>query len=42
MEIGYSSEEKVKNLLSANGGWTNVGITPDLQGIPRVLAARKV
>jgi release factor glutamine methyltransferase len=42
MEIGYSSEEKVKNLLAADGGWTKVGITPDLQGIPRVVAARKV
>jgi release factor glutamine methyltransferase len=41
MEIGYSSEEKVKQLLAADGGWTNVGITPDLQGIPRVVAARK-
>ena len=42
MEIGYSSEEKVKHLLAADGGWTNVGVTPDLQGIPRVAAARKV
>lgn len=42
MEIGYSSEEKVKHLLAADGGWTNVGVTPDLQGIPRVVAARKV
>lgn len=42
MEIGYSSEEKVKHLLAADGGWENVGVTPDLQGIPRVVAARKV
>jgi len=41
MEIGYSSEEKVKHLLAADGGWASVGVTPDLQGIPRVVAARK-
>ncbi len=37
-EIGYSEEEKVKNLLS---GWTEIQTTADLQGIPRVVAARK-
>jgi release factor glutamine methyltransferase len=42
MEIGYSSEEKVKQLLAADGGWASVGVTPDLQGIPRVVAARKL
>ncbi len=41
MEIGYSSEEKVKMLLAADRGWSNVQITPDLAGIPRVAAARK-
>jgi release factor glutamine methyltransferase len=41
MEIGFSTEEKVKNLLAADGGWTDVQVTPDLQGIPRVVAARK-
>ncbi|HEY6969194.1 MAG TPA: peptide chain release factor N(5)-glutamine methyltransferase [Candidatus Angelobacter sp.] len=38
MEIGFSTEEKVKSLLA---GWTNVQTTADLQGIPRVMAARK-
>jgi release factor glutamine methyltransferase len=38
MEIGFSTEEKVKALLS---DWTDVQTTPDLQGIPRVIAARK-
>lgn len=38
MEIGFSTEEKVKNLL---GGWTSLQTTADLQGIPRVIAARK-
>jgi release factor glutamine methyltransferase len=42
MEIGYSSEEKVKQLLAADGSWTNVGVTPDLQGISRVVAARRL
>lgn len=37
-EIGYSEEEKVKELLK---GWTEIQTTADLQGIPRVIAARK-
>jgi release factor glutamine methyltransferase len=38
LEIGFSTEEKVKALLT---GWTEVQTTADLQGIPRVVAARK-
>jgi release factor glutamine methyltransferase len=38
MEIGFSSEASVKELLT---GWEDVRVTPDLQGIPRVIAARK-
>ena len=38
MEIGFSTEAKVKELLA---GWTDVQTTADLQGIPRVVAARK-
>jgi|SRR5579872_712558 len=38
MEIGFSMEEKIRALLA---GWTEVQITADLQGIPRVVAARK-
>lgn len=41
MEIGYSSEEKVKMLLASDRGWSGVQVTPDLQGIPRVVAAHK-
>jgi release factor glutamine methyltransferase len=37
-EIGYSEEEKVRSLLA---GWAEIQVTPDLQGIPRVIAARK-
>jgi release factor glutamine methyltransferase len=37
-EIGYSEEEKVRNLLA---GWAEIQITPDLQGVPRVIAAKK-
>ena len=36
-EMGYSEEEQVRNLLS---GWADIQVTPDLQGIPRVVAAR--
>ena len=38
MEIGFSTEAKVKELLA---GWADVQTTADLQGIPRVVAARK-
>lgn len=38
MEIGFSSEAKVKSLLA---GWEDIQTTADLQGIPRVVAARK-
>jgi release factor glutamine methyltransferase len=37
-EIGYSEEEKVRSLLA---GWADIQVTADLQGIPRVVAARK-
>jgi release factor glutamine methyltransferase len=38
MEIGFSTEEKVKQLLT---DFVEVETTADLQGIPRVIAARK-
>jgi release factor glutamine methyltransferase len=38
VEIGFSTEESVKELLA---GWDDLRVTPDLQGIPRVIAARK-
>jgi release factor glutamine methyltransferase len=38
MEIGFSTEQPVKDLLA---GWTDVQTTTDLQGIPRVIAARR-
>jgi release factor glutamine methyltransferase len=37
-EIGFSEEAKVRELLT---GWKDVQVTADLQGIPRVVAARK-
>jgi release factor glutamine methyltransferase len=37
-EIGFSAEAKVRELLA---GWDEVQVSPDLQGIPRVIAARK-
>ena len=36
-EIGFSAESKVRELMA---GWDEVQVTPDLQGIPRVIAAR--
>lgn len=38
MEIGYTHEQQVLALLD---GWPEVRSIPDLQGIPRVIAARK-
>jgi release factor glutamine methyltransferase len=37
-EIGFSTETKVRELLP---DWAEVRVTADLQGIPRVVAARK-
>jgi release factor glutamine methyltransferase len=37
MELGFGCEERVKSLVS---GWRDVAVTPDLAGIPRVIAAR--
>ena len=40
VEIGYSMRDAVLNLLSPTM-WEDVRIVPDLQGIPRVVAAKK-
>jgi methylase of polypeptide subunit release factors len=37
MEISGTIAERVRELLA---GWSDVGITNDLQGIPRVISAR--
>jgi release factor glutamine methyltransferase len=37
VEIGYSIENDVRALLA---GWSEIRVKPDLQGIPRVIAAR--
>jgi release factor glutamine methyltransferase len=37
-EIGFSEEARVRELLA---GWKDIQVTADLQGIPRVVAARK-
>jgi release factor glutamine methyltransferase len=37
-EIGFSAADKVKALLT---GWHDLQVTADLQGIPRVIAARR-
>ena len=40
LELGHNSLPAVQPLLEASA-WTNVGVTNDLAGIPRVLAAEK-
>lgn len=37
-EIGFSAEAKVRELLAS---WNDVQVTADLQGIPRVIAAKR-
>ncbi len=41
VEIGYSMRDEVVNLLSPTM-WEDIRVVPDLQGIPRVVAAKKV
>jgi release factor glutamine methyltransferase len=41
LELGHNSFTAVQALLDAST-WTNVGVTNDLAGIPRVLAAEKL
>jgi release factor glutamine methyltransferase len=41
VELGYNSADHVRDLLIPQSGWTNIGITNDLAGIPRVLAAER-
>lgn len=41
VEIGYSMRDAVVNLLSPTM-WDDIRVVPDLQGIPRVVAARKL
>jgi len=40
LEIGYSMRDAVVNLLSPTM-WEDIRVVPDLQGIPRVIAAKK-
>jgi release factor glutamine methyltransferase len=39
LELGYNSADEVLKMLEAEAHWTNVSVTRDLAGIPRVLAA---
>jgi release factor glutamine methyltransferase len=42
LELGYSSAEPVRAMFDATStAWTNVSITMDLAGIPRILAAER-
>jgi release factor glutamine methyltransferase len=40
LEIGYSMRDKVVNLLNPTM-WDDIRVVPDLQGIPRVVVAKK-
>jgi len=42
LELGHNSLNPVRPLLDSQRGWTNVGVTNDLAGIPRVIAAQRV
>jgi release factor glutamine methyltransferase len=41
LELGYDSADRVRQMIDSRGAWTNVTITNDLVGIPRVLAAER-
>lgn len=41
LELGHDSAEYVRGIFDSRNGWTNVAITIDLAGIPRVLAAQR-
>jgi release factor glutamine methyltransferase len=42
LELGHNSAEYVRGIFDDLAAWTNVSITMDLAGIPRVLAAERV
>ncbi len=42
IELGYNSADEVRRMFHVQRHWANVGITNDLAGIPRVLAAVRV
>jgi release factor glutamine methyltransferase len=41
LELGHNSAEHVRGIFDAQLAWTNVAITMDLAGIPRILAAER-
>ncbi len=41
LELGHDSADYVRDLFDKQSGWTNVAVTIDLAGIPRVLAAQR-
>lgn len=41
VELGHDSADHVRGIFDSQHGWTNVAITFDLAGIPRVLAAQR-
>jgi release factor glutamine methyltransferase len=42
LELGYNSLDHVRGILVANSQWSDLKITNDLAGIPRVISARKI
>jgi release factor glutamine methyltransferase len=42
LELGHESADYVRGLFDGSAAWTNVAVTIDLAGIPRVLAAQRV
>jgi release factor glutamine methyltransferase len=42
LELGYGSADAVRKMFHVEHRWANIGITNDLAGIPRVIAAERV
>ena len=42
LELGHDSAIHVRKIFATDSGWTNVSLTNDLAGIPRVIAAERL
>jgi release factor glutamine methyltransferase len=42
LELGYDSRDHVRAIFAAQPGWTDIELTNDLAGIPRVISAERL
>jgi methylase of polypeptide subunit release factors len=41
LELGHNSADHIRSIFARETGWTNLAITPDLAGIPRVVTSER-